>query len=46
MLFMFSLVQSMLKWENVASEVQQSSDITYRIYDYERLDPKTGEKRN
>ena len=26
-------------------EVQQSSDITYRIYDYERLDPKTGKKR-
>lgn len=26
-------------------EVQQSSDITYRIYDYDRLDPKTGRKR-
>ena len=26
-------------------EVQQSSDITYRIYDYERLDSKTGKKR-
>ena len=26
-------------------EIQQSSDITYRIYDYERLDPKTGKKR-
>ena len=26
-------------------EVQQSSNITYRIYDYERLDPKTGKKR-
>lgn len=27
-------------------EVQQSSDITYRIYDYDRLDPNTGKKRN
>ncbi|MDC3051214.1 class I mannose-6-phosphate isomerase [Bacteroidota bacterium] len=26
-------------------EVQQSSDITYRIYDYERLDSITGKKR-
>tara|TARA_B100000575_G_scaffold115853_1_gene92141 strand:- start:1240 stop:2193 length:954 start_codon:yes stop_codon:yes gene_type:complete len=26
-------------------EVQQSSDITYRIYDYGRLDSKTGKKR-
>ena len=26
-------------------EVQQSSDITYRIYDYDRLDPNTGKKR-
>ena len=26
-------------------EVQQSSNITYRIYDYDRLDPKTGKKR-
>ena len=26
-------------------EVQQSSDITYRIYDYERLNPQTGKKR-
>ncbi len=26
-------------------EVQQSSDITYRIFDYERLNPKTGKKR-
>lgn len=26
-------------------EIQQSSNITYRIYDYERLDPKTGKKR-
>jgi len=26
-------------------EVQQSSDVTYRIYDYDRLDPQTGRKR-
>jgi len=26
-------------------EVQQSSNITYRIFDYDRLDSKTGEKR-
>jgi len=27
------------------AEIQQTSDITYRIYDYDRLDKKTGEKR-
>ncbi len=27
------------------AEIQQSSDITYRIYDYDRVDAKTGEKR-
>ena len=26
-------------------EVQQSSDTTYRVYDYNRLDPKTGQPR-
>jgi mannose-6-phosphate isomerase len=26
-------------------EIQQSSDITYRVYDYDRVDKKTGEKR-
>lgn len=26
-------------------EIQQSSDITYRLYDYNRVDKKTGEKR-
>ena len=34
-----------LKGKMLLLEVQQSSDITYRIYDYERLDPKTGKKR-
>ena len=29
----------------VIAEIQQSSDITYRIYDYDRVDAKTGEKR-
>lgn len=29
----------------VLAEIQQTSDITYRIYDYDRVDPKTGEKR-
>ena len=27
------------------AEIQQTSDITYRIYDYERLDATTGEQR-
>ncbi|WP_299431843.1 type I phosphomannose isomerase catalytic subunit [uncultured Maribacter sp.] len=27
------------------AEIQQTSDITYRIYDYDRVDAKTGEKR-
>ncbi len=27
------------------AEIQQTSDITYRIYDYDRIDAKTGEKR-
>ncbi|WPC39654.1 mannose-6-phosphate isomerase, class I [Clostridium sp. JS66] len=26
-------------------EIQQSSDVTYRVYDYDRVDKKTGEKR-
>ncbi len=26
-------------------EVQQTSDITYRLYDWDRVDPKTGQKR-
>ena len=34
-----------LKGKMLLLEVQQSSDITYRIYDYDRLDPKTGKKR-
>ena len=27
------------------AEIQQTSDVTYRIYDYDRVDFKTGEKR-
>jgi mannose-6-phosphate isomerase len=27
------------------AEIQQTSDVTYRIYDYDRVDAKTGEKR-
>jgi mannose-6-phosphate isomerase len=27
------------------AEIQQTSDITYRIYDYNRVDPTTGKKR-
>jgi mannose-6-phosphate isomerase len=27
------------------AEIQQTSDVTYRIYDYDRVDQKTGEKR-
>ncbi len=27
------------------AEIQQTSDVTYRIYDYDRVDLKTGEKR-
>ena len=27
------------------AEIQQTSDITYRIFDYDRVDSKTGEKR-
>lgn len=27
------------------AEIQQTSDITYRIYDYDRVDTKTGKKR-
>ena len=27
------------------AEIQQTSDITYRIYDYDRVDPATGTKR-
>jgi mannose-6-phosphate isomerase len=27
------------------AEIQQSSDVTYRIYDYDRVDQTTGEKR-
>ena len=27
------------------AEIQQTSDITYRIYDYDRVDSKTGKKR-
>ena len=34
-----------LKGKMLLLEVQQSSDVTYRIYDYDRLDPKTGKKR-
>ena len=29
----------------VLAEIQQTSDVTYRIYDYERLDATTGEQR-
>ncbi|MBT8316490.1 MAG: class I mannose-6-phosphate isomerase [Lutibacter sp.] len=29
----------------VLAEIQQTSDVTYRIYDYERLDTTTGEQR-
>lgn len=28
------------------AEIQQTSDVTYRIYDYERVDKKTGKKRD
>lgn len=28
------------------AEIQQTSDITYRIYDYDRVDAKTGNKRD
>ena len=28
------------------AEIQQTSDITYRIYDYDRIDPKSGTKRD
>lgn len=28
------------------AEIQQTSDITYRIYDYDRIDTKTGKKRD
>lgn len=27
------------------AEIQQSSDVTYRVYDFNRIDPKTGETR-
>ncbi len=27
------------------AEIQQTSDVTYRIYDYDRVDAKTGQKR-
>ena len=27
------------------AEIQQTSDITYRIYDYDRIDVKNGKKR-
>lgn len=27
------------------AEIQQTSDVTYRIYDYDRVDKKTGKKR-
>ncbi len=27
------------------AEIQQTSDVTYRIYDYDRIDAKTGKKR-
>lgn len=30
---------------SVIAEIQQTSDITYRIYDYERIDTKTGKQR-
>lgn len=29
----------------VLAEIQQTSDVTYRIYDYERVDATTGEQR-
>lgn len=29
----------------LALEIQQSSDITYRVYDFDRVDEKTGKKR-
>ncbi|WP_124979416.1 type I phosphomannose isomerase catalytic subunit [Nonlabens xiamenensis] len=29
----------------VLAEIQQSSDVTYRIYDYDRKDARTGQKR-
>lgn len=29
----------------VLAEIQQNSTLTYRIYDYDRVDPQTGEKR-
>jgi mannose-6-phosphate isomerase len=29
--------------ETLLFEVQQTSDITYRLYDWDRVDPKTGE---
>ncbi|WP_026776012.1 type I phosphomannose isomerase catalytic subunit [Polaribacter sp. Hel_I_88] len=28
------------------AEIQQTSDVTYRIYDYDRVDAKTGQKRD
>ena len=29
----------------VLAEIQQTSDVTYRIYDYKRVDAKTGKER-
>ncbi|WP_206154821.1 type I phosphomannose isomerase catalytic subunit [Clostridium muellerianum] len=31
--------------DTLVYEIQQSSDITYRVYDYDRVDKKTGKKR-
>ncbi len=28
------------------AEIQQTSDVTYRVYDYDRIDAKTGKKRD
>jgi mannose-6-phosphate isomerase len=28
------------------AEIQQTSDVTYRVYDYDRIDAKTGQKRD
>ena len=28
------------------AEIQQTSDVTYRVYDYDRVDPQTGQQRD
>lgn len=41
----FCLPELFIHWVAVAFEVQQNSDVTFRLYDWNHIDVKTGQRR-